>query len=244
MSCRWREEEVAAFADDELDPAAQAEFAAHLSACRECPAALSERLELKRAVRLAGRFYAAPPELHAAVYRVLHPRASVNPWWKWTLAPLTLLLLGFIGFLLYPKPRADPVMARLVDQHVTNLATANPVDVISSDRHTVKPWYAGKLPFTFNLPELSGSSFQLVGGKVVYAEQQPGAQLWYLAGPHKISVFVFQTRNPNDKPLFNHDLSFNVNRWTQGGLVYYLVTDGSPDEAGKLVRMFQDANGV
>lgn len=134
------------------------------------------------------------------------------------------------------------MMARVVDQHITNLASANPVDVVSSDRHTVKPWYAGRLPFTFNLPELAGSSFQLTGGKVAYVAQQPGAQLWYQAGPHRISVFIFQARDAKVKPVFNHDLSFNVNRWTEGGLVYYLVTDGSPDEAGKLVQMFQDAN--
>jgi anti-sigma factor RsiW len=228
--------------DDELDPAAQEEFAAHLSECPECPAAINERLALKKALRVAGRSFTAPPELHAALYRTIHPHKTVSPWWKWSLVPLSLLLLGIIGFLLYPRQAADPTIARLVDQHITNLASANPVDVVSSDRHTVKPWYAGRLPFTFNLPELAGSSFQLTGGKVIYVAQQPGAQLWYQAGPHKISVFIFQARDAKEKPLFNHDLSFNVNRWTEGGLVYYLVTDGSPDEAGKLVQMFQDAN--
>jgi anti-sigma factor RsiW len=228
--------------DDELDPAAQQEFVAHLSACGECPAAIQQSLEWKKTLRVAGRSFTAPPELHAAVYRAIHPQRRVSPWWKWSLATLSLLLLGVIGFLLYPKPAPDPTIARLVDQHITSLASANPVDVVSSDRHTVKPWYAGKLPFTFNLPELAGSSFELTGGRVVYVAQEPGAQLWYQAGLHKISVFIFRARDEHEKPVFNHDLSFNVNRWTEGGLVYYLVTDGSPDEAGKLVRMFQDAN--
>lgn len=241
MSCRWREN-VAAYVDDELEPAAQEAFSAHLGGCAECPALVREGMELKRVVRLAGRGFPAPPALHAAVYRAIHPHQTTSWWWKWGLAPLILFLLGIIGFLLYPKTASDPMIARVVDLHVTNLASANPVDVLSSDRHTVKPWYAGKLPFTFNLPELAGSSFVLIGGKVAYAGQQPGAQLWYQAGPHKISVFVFQARVPRDKPEFNHDLSFNVNRWSEGGLVYYVVTDGSPSEAGKLVQMFQEAN--
>lgn len=246
MSCEWREK-AALYVDDELDPTAQKDFSAHLNSCPECPTAVAEQMELKRALRVAGRSFTAPPELHAAVYRAIHPHKSVSPLWKWALAPVSVLLLGIIGFLMYPRPAADPMLARVVDQHVTNLASSNPVDVISSDRHTVKPWYQGKLPFTFNLPELAGSPFQLAGGKVVYAGQQPGAQLWYEAGPHKISVFIFQARHPNERPASerpvpNRDLSFNVNRWTQGGLEYYLVTDASPDEAGKLVSMFQEAN--
>jgi anti-sigma factor RsiW len=241
VSCQWRDK-VALYVDGELDPAAQQEFSAHLSACLECPAAVNEQMELKKALRVAGRSFAAPPELHAALYRSIHPHKSVSPWWKWAVAPLSVLFLGIIGFLMYPKPSTDPMMARLVDQHVTNLASANPVDIISSDKHTVKPWYQGKLPFTFNLPDLEGSPFQLIGGRVAYAEQRPGAQLWYQAGPHKISVFIFQARNPNEKPVVNHDLSFNVNRWNQGGLEYYLVTDASQDEAGKLVSMLREAN--
>jgi anti-sigma factor RsiW len=241
MSCRWRES-IISYVDDELDQATQEEFAAHLASCLECPAAVDKVLSLKKAVRVAGHSFTAPPELHAAIYQTVHPRKSVNPWWKWSFAPLSLLLVGLLGYMLYPKPAADSMMARLVDQHITNLASANPIDIVSTDRHTVKPWYAGRLPFTFNLPDLEGSSFQLAGGKVVYVAQQPGAQLWYLSGSHKISVFIFQARDLKEKPLFNHDFSFNVNRWTEGGLVYYMVTDGSPDEAGKLVRMFEDAN--
>lgn len=241
MSCQWRDK-VALYVDGELDPPAQQKFSAHLSACLECTAAVNEQMELKKALRVAGRSFAAPPELHAAVYRSIHPHKSVSPWWKWALAPLSVLFLGIIGFLMYPKPSTDPMMARLVDQHVTNLASANPVDVISSDKHTVKPWYQGKLPFTFNLPDLAGSPFQLIGGRVAYAEQRPGAQLWYQAGPHKISVFIFQARNPNEEPVVNHDLSFNVSRWNQGGLEYYVVTDASQDQAGKLVSMFREAN--
>jgi anti-sigma factor RsiW len=240
MSCEWRQN-VALYVDDALDASAQEQFFAHLGMCRECSVAVNERLAFKKALRVAGRSFTAPPELHAAVYRSLHLQKSVHPWWKWSLAALSLLLIG-IGLLLYSRPTPDAMMARVVDQHITNLASVNPVDVVSTDRHTVKPWYAGRLPFTFNLPELAGSPFQLTGGKVAYVGQQPGAQLWYQAGPHKISVFIFQTRDPKEKPVFNHDLSFNVNRWTEGSLVYYLVTDGSPDEAGKLVQMFQDAN--
>lgn len=241
MSCEWREK-VALYVDDELEPAAQQGFSAHLSACAECPSAVSGQMELKKALRVAGRRFTAPPELHAAVYRSIHPNKGVSPWWKWALAPLSVALLGIIGFLIYPKPSVDPMMAGLTDLHIIALSSPNPVDVANSDRHTVKPWFQGKLPFTFNLPEVAGSSFALTGGKVAYVGQSPGAELLYQAGQHKISIFIFQARNGGRKAGWNHDLSFNVQRWTQGGLEYYLVTDASPDEAGKLVTMFQEVN--
>ncbi|HLW54944.1 MAG TPA: zf-HC2 domain-containing protein [Candidatus Angelobacter sp.] len=241
MNCPSRDK-VALYVDNELDAGAQEQFAAHLRNCPECTAAVNAQMELKKSLRAAGRAFTAPPELHASVYRALRPQRSVNVLWKWALAPLCVVLLAVVGYLLIPKSRPDTMMARLVDQHVTNLASEHPVDIESSDRHTVKPWFQGKLAFTFTPPELAGTNFKLIGAKLAYAEQRPGAELWYEAGAHKISVFIFQSRDEQVKSGTSHDLSFNVTRWSQGGLDYYLVTDGSQDEAGKLVEMFKQAN--
>jgi anti-sigma factor RsiW len=230
------------FVDGELDASAQREFAAHLGTCAECLAAVSDQMALKNALRVAGAKFTAPPELRSAIYDSIHPSKGVSPWWKWALAPICALLLGAVGWLLFSKTRsADAMMAGLVDQHITTLASEHPVDVENASQHVVKPWFSGKLPFTFNPPELAGSPFALIGGKVVYIGQNPGAELIYTAGLHKISVFVFQARSAQEGGMAKY-LSFNVDRWTQGGLQYYLVTDANKDEAGKLVTMFQDAN--
>jgi anti-sigma factor RsiW len=233
---------VALHVDDELDPAAEQEFSTHLRTCPECPAAVSEQMALKKALRVAGRSYSAPPEVHAAVYRAIHPKQSVSPWWKWALAPLSVLLLGGIVLLLFPSPQRDPMMTALVDQHATILASEHPVDVISDNRHNVKPWFQGKLPFTFNMPDVAGSPFTLIGGKTVYIEQNPGASLLYTYGQHKISVFVLQSSNRKGRSGSSRDLSFTVDSWSQGGLQFYLVTDASQEKAGKLVSMFLEAN--
>jgi anti-sigma factor RsiW len=168
----------------------------------------------------------------------------VSPWWKWVLAPLCFLLLGTIAFLLYPKTsQGDPMIAALVDSHVTALASPNPVDVISTSQHTVRPWFQGKLPFAFKMPDLEGSPFTLIGGKVVYVDQRPGAELLYQTGQHKISIFIFQARSKgNTAPVWNHDVSFTASSWTAGGRDCYLVSDASQGEASKLVTMFQEAN--
>jgi anti-sigma factor RsiW len=116
------------------------------------------------------------------------------------------------------------------------------VDVISSDKHTVKPWFQGKLPFTFNPPELAKDSpFTLIGGKLVYAQNAPGAELVYQVRQHKISVFIFQERDVRGESSASNQ-TFVVNGWQEGGLQYYIVTDASREDADRLRALLEDAN--
>ena len=241
MSCQWLDK-VGLYVDDELDAPAQQQFAAHLSTCAECPGAVHDQMEFKKALRMAGRSFSAPPELHAAIYRSLHPHTTTSPWWKWILAPACAMLLAAVSFLLWPKSGStDPMVSGLVDQHITMLASGH-LDMLNSDNHQLKPWYQGKVPFTFNLPEVKGSPFELAGGKVVFAGQNPGAEVVYQIRQHKISVFIFQAKDAAGQAVSNRDQSFTVDGWRQGGLQFYLVTDANKEDAGKLVTMFQDAN--
>jgi anti-sigma factor RsiW len=140
--------------------------------------------------------------------------------------------------------RRQRVYSELADLHVAALASATPVDVLSTDRHTVKPWFAGKLPFTFNLPELQGSEFTLLGGRVTYLAQTPGAHLIYQVRKHEISVFIFQDRGQETEALPSGPLkalSFSIENWTQNGLRYFMVGDVGPDDIRALSKLFRDA---
>ncbi|HEX2330885.1 MAG TPA: zf-HC2 domain-containing protein [Candidatus Angelobacter sp.] len=238
MSCDWQEK-IALFADDELDALARDQAANHLAGCPECTATVAEHLALKQAVRLGANRYSAPPELHASIYRQLHPSTAVSRWWKWGLSGALALLLAVLGLVLWSQRRTDPLLAQLVDQHVIALAAVNPYDVISEDRHTVKPWFQGKLPFTFNLPEVAGTPYKLLGGKLIYAGSTPGAQVVYQAGQHKISVFMLQDTG---RSIASPRSSFTVKNWKEGSVRFYLVTDANEAEAGKLATMLQEAN--
>lgn len=242
MNCEWRQS-VALYADDELEPRRHEEVAMHLRTCPECAAAVMDQIELKKAVRMAGHRFGAPPELRVALRKSLLSADTRPPLWRWSFVVLSVLALAVLGFVVFSIPRRiNPEMAELVDQHITTLASANPVDVISSDRHTVKPWFQGKLPFSFNLPELQGSRFTLVGGKVIYLRQNPGAELLYEVGKHRISIFVFQARGDEKNTPPSNNLAFTVNTWSQRGLRCYLVTDASKEDAAQLAAMFQEAN--
>src|SRR5579863_78943 len=118
----------------------------------------------------------------------------------WMVATAMIAILAVSGLIIARVERihtrhGQQVFGELVDQHVATLASLSPVDVVSTDRHTVKPWFQGRIPFTFDLPELQNSEFSLLGGRMAYLEQTPGAQLIYKIRKHEISVFVFQEQS-------------------------------------------------
>lgn len=241
-SCEWRNK-IGLYVDGELEPAAEQAFAGHLQSCADCSAAVLEQQELKKAVRVAGKRFTAPPELYASVRRQISPKEAARPWLKWSAMIASMALLAVVAFAWLFRPSApSATVAQLIDQHVTMLASVNPVDVISSNKHVVKPWYQGKLPFTFNPPELAADSpFTLIGGKLVYVQHSPGAELVYQVRQHKMSVFIFQARDVRGEPSAGSQ-TFIVNGWQQGGLQYYIVTDAAREDAEQLRALLEDAN--
>jgi anti-sigma factor RsiW len=137
----------------------------------------------------------------------------------------------------------DQVFSEIADLHVATLASSSPVDVISTDRHTVKPWFQGKIPFAFNLPELHNSEFTLLGGRMTYLEQTPGAHLIYDVRKHHISVFVFQEHSLpaklNENSFLPKQVPFNLETWSQGGLRYFVIGDASAADIDALAKLFK-----
>lgn len=241
-NCEWREK-IGLYVDGELEPSAEQTVADHLQSCAECSSAVLEQQALKKAVRVAGKRFTAPPDLYASVQRQMAPKRSAGLWLKAAAFAASAILLAVIAFAWMSRPATSGgTVGQLVDEHVMMLASVNPVDVISSDKHTVKPWFQGKLPFTFNPPELAKDSpFTLIGGKLIYAQHAPGAELVYQVRQHKMSVFIFQARDMRGEPSVGNQ-TFVVNGWQQGGLQYYIVTDASREDADRLRELLQDAN--
>jgi len=113
------------------------------------------------------------------------------------------------------------------------------VDVVSSDRHTVKPWFEGKLPFTFDLPELQGTSFTLIGGRASYVSQSPAAELLFRIRRHQLSVFIFQKSEANGECRNAEQTaqSFHMRSWSSDGLCYVAVGDVSADDLNALAKL-------
>ena len=246
MTCDWVPK-LDLYVDGELSGGELTEVEAHLRTCPTCAADALSRLQLKRMTQSAGRF-APRPEFRLKIAQSIN--AAKRPGWARRWAPAlaaaaALVLMLIPGALWLQHSRNEQALGELADLHVSTLASANPVDVVSSDRHTVKPWFQGKLPFTFNLPEQT-SPFKLIGGRLTYFQQSPGAQLLFEAGKHQISVFIFQKRTElsrlNSGSLLSRNLAFNTETWTDGGLWYFVLGDASSSDVDDLSELLKSAN--
>jgi anti-sigma factor RsiW len=250
MPCELAREQLDAYLDGEVSPADAARVAAHIRGCSACSAEVLERVQMKRAVALAGKRYTPSASLRVKVMKQAGNKAPSRSAWAWGVIaiPLLSVLLVSIGVNYYAgrdRARRQQVFSELADLHVAALASASPVDVVSSDRHTVKPWFQGRIAFSFNLPELQGSDFSLVGGRVTYVAQTPGAHLIYQVRKHEISAFIFADRGAETASVGSgapvHEASFNFENWTQNGLRFFVVGDANPDDIDALSKLLKAA---
>jgi anti-sigma factor RsiW len=243
MTCNSWTEKLDVYFDGELPADEARALDEHVRQCPACTAESLRRLQLKRAVHAAGRRFVPDPAFRLRIQESVAARQPSLWMRNWLPILATACAVIVIGSLLTLKRdrREQQLVSELADLHVATLASANPVDVVSTDRHTVKPWFAGKIPFTFNLPELKDSPFLLVGGKVSYLDQSPGAELIFRIRNHQISVFIFQERATRGAQSSGTILSFQVRSWAQNGLRYFMIGDASGQDLDKLSEMLKNA---
>jgi anti-sigma factor RsiW len=249
MACEEWRKQLDLHLDGELASSEAGKLLSHVRECPACAAAMLERVQLKRAVQVAGKRYAPSSELRSKTTKQISAKSGAGNVRRWRLALVPVLAMLIAALLLsvyFERERAAQrrVYSELADLHVATLASSTPVDVLSTDRHTVKPWFQGKIPFTFNLPELAGSNFTLLGGRVFYLEQTPGAHLIYQIRKHEISVFILPEGTDEMQRLSSgavDALSFQMDSWTKNGLRYFVVGDASEDDIRALSKLLRDA---
>jgi anti-sigma factor RsiW len=188
-----------AWLDNELDPATALALEAHVHDCPACRAWLAQRRALLAQLRAAAVRYPVPAELSARITAQLgaarqpadaRARPARQVQWFGALAAGLIVAIG--GFLLGRSwPRAPDLRAELVSASVRAVLSAHPIDVLSSDHHTVKPWLSAQLPFSPPVPELAAAGDALLGGRVDYLGSMRVAALVYQRGHHQINVYVW-----------------------------------------------------
>ena len=245
---RWQPK-LDQYLDRELPDEEMRGMDAHLRECATCASDAFNRMQLKGATRLAGTRYVPATEFRRRMERqIATPKRHSRRWlWVPILAAALVLLAAAVTLGRWrERSRSQQYLTELADIHVAALASTTPVDVASSDRHTVKPWFQGKLPFTFDLPELQGTGYTLAGGRMAYLEHEPGAHLLYNVGAHHISVFIFLDREETDRVFPARDsthrvLSFQVESWASGGLRYFVFGDASREAIRELSQLLMRA---
>jgi anti-sigma factor RsiW len=246
MVCESWKENLDTYLDGELPEAETRSFDAHVRGCHSCSADALTRVQMKRTIQVAGRRFTPSAEFRRRVQQRIAPKPqrSLGLGWMLAAAVAVILVVGAVtSTYVGTRSGGGQVFSEIADLHVATLASSSLVDVISTDRHTVKPWFQGKIPFAFDLPELQNSEFSLLGGRMAYLDQTPGAHLIYDVRKHHISVFVFQEQSLraklDDNSLAPKQLSFNMETWSQGGLRYFVIGDASAADIDSLAKLFK-----
>jgi len=247
MECDIWQAKIDPYIDAELPEKEEAALSEHLKSCAACSGEALGRMRLKQANQIVGRRYTPGPDLRSRIRREIL-ETKKRPLFARLLPAFAvaagLILIAFLGTIFsLRKMERQQILTQVADIHVSDLASASPVDAVSTDRHTVKPWFQGKLPFTFDLPELGGSEFTLVGGRVTYLNGEPGAELLYKIRNHYLTILIFRDSAVLSK-VGEREASqsnFHVRSWEQNGLRYFLITDAASGDGAKLSEMFKGA---
>jgi anti-sigma factor RsiW len=249
VACEQWQSQLDAYLDGELGADGMRALDGHLRSCPSCTADALARVQMKRSIKTAGARFTPSAEFRSKMQKSIAPRRSRGWSLGWRLAAASLAILLIVGAVTsyagWQGLRREHVYSELADLHVSTLGSANPVDVVSSDRHTVKPWFQGKIPFTFSLPELQNSDFTLLGGRVAYLGQTSGAHLIYQIRKHQISVFLFPEESASkvlgSSTGVHNNLTFNTETWVQDGIRYIVFGDAAPEDIRNLSTLLRSA---
>jgi anti-sigma factor RsiW len=247
MHCGQDRNKLAAYLDRELSADDSKVLQDHVRTCPDCAAEVAAIVTLRRALKPAASRFAPSADFRQKVHAKIAPRRSAITRWLWPAAAAVLAVALLAVVWTRQSGLRGATFREVADLHISDLASANPYDVISSDRHTVKPWFQGKIPFAFNLPEFAGTDFTLLGGRLVYLHQQPAAQVVVGARQHKISVLILQESSvPGTAFAFSRGVavrdSFNVETWQQRELRFFVIGDADKPAIEQISQLLQNAN--
>ncbi len=245
MTCDAVREAVEAFIDEELDGARAVEVQAHLESCAACAELRGALNRLRTDIRANAPYYQAPRGLEAGVRAALRrdseQAGAGHPGWWWVAAGVAVAAALVVGlFLGRRNPSEDRLIAHeIVADHIRSLLPGHLMDVPSSDRHTVKPWFAGKVDFSPRVLDLSASGYPLRGGRLDYLDGRTVAALVFQRRQHIVNLFVWPQSN-NARPAGGiADVNgFNLVHWDDGGLAYWAVSDVDKQDLREFARLY------
>jgi anti-sigma factor RsiW len=234
-----------AYMDGELDPGTRASVEEHLSTCEACSTAHAKLCEQKAAFRSAATYYAAPPQLEHAVRGALRqaaahqaaPARRETPW-RWLAIAASILLAVSASWNLR-RSEPDPVAQSVLSGHIRSLMGTHLLDVPSTDQHTVKPWFNGKLDFSPNVKDLAPQGFPLIGGRVDYLADRAVAALVFQRRQHVINLFTWPAAASRDAVSSLSKNGYNVLHWTDGAATYWAVSDVAPAELEQFETLYR-----
>jgi anti-sigma factor RsiW len=235
MTCEYLDRDVDAYVDRELGAEAEAAVRIHLNGCAACRARVSERQALTRVLRSLP-YHEAPLRLRSRISAGAWRSRSIRALAVMAAAAVLFIAVGRGTALLGPVRGDGSATEQVVDGHLRSLMADHLYDVRSTDQHTVKPWFIGKLDFSPPVVDLASIGYSLAGGRVDYLDGHPVAALVYQRRQHVINVFVSPSAGTASRgPAAESMRGFHVRRWTSGGMSFLAVSDLNDAELDQFV---------
>ena len=248
MNCDEASILMHALIDGELDAGHARELETHIATCAGCAARLREFHELRKMMTPAGLRYSAPADLRASIEGKLpKPAAAVSSRRaviKGFAGGAALSAIAASGLLVMVMRRDDDrrVLGEVVSAHLRSLQAQHLTDVVSTDQHTVKPWFNGRLDMAPPVADLTAQGFTLLGGRLDYVDAKPVAAIVYRRRVHIINLFCAPAPGSGDRAATMESLhGFNVRRWRENGLSLWAVSDINADELSEFGEKFEAA---
>jgi anti-sigma factor RsiW len=249
LDCKEAEKLLEGYADRELDPVHSLEIEEHLRACAACSQRHESSRLLRSALRQPALYFKAPADLHAKLRSSLRKGTTVEAAprlrsWSWlkTAAPAALAAMAILIALPFLRgPSEDEIVRReVISSHVRSLMADHLADVASSDEHTVKPWFAGKLDFSPVVVDLDNEGFPLIGGRLDYVDDKAVAALIYRREKHFINLFIWPSDSVETSGTETMSRQgYNIFQWNKAGMTYWAISDLNRAELEEFTRKIQ-----
>jgi anti-sigma factor RsiW len=243
MICNRAGSIVHGYFDSELDAVGAAEFERHLEKCSDCVFVLGDLESLRSSMDLAQLYERAPTSLRKKIVASLRserPVAAVpsDTVWRWLAVAAAILLIAYGSWRVTSVGRSsnyDTVLAaEIVDAHLRSLQPGHLTDVISSDKHAVKPWFDGKLDFSPPVRDFGDQGFPLQGGRIDVVHGQTVAVLVYVRKKHFVNVFLWPADEQGRAPSSGSRQGYQWMEWRHGGMEFCAVSDTAPSDLEQL----------
>jgi anti-sigma factor RsiW len=249
MGCSRATTILHGYFDSELDALGAAEFERHLEQCFVCISALEALESLRSSMNSARLYQKAPVPLRKKVLAHLLPERRVVIFparapWRWLAVAAAFLLVAYTGWRVVPVQRGvnyeTVLAAEIVDAHLRSLQPGHLNDVVSTDQHTVRPWFDGKLDFSPPVQDFTDQGFPLQGGRIDVVHGRSVAALVYARRKHLVNVFVWPTDEKDAAPRSGSQQGYQWIDWRKQGMEFCAVSDAAPSALEELQRIFTD----
>ena len=227
---------IEGYMDEELDPGLHVAVSEHLVDCKRCSETYAQIVEQQSTIRSLAPYYTPPPALRESVRQALKESVAEgeeaqpsNVPWRWMAIAASVLLAASVTWNIDHLPSRAPqrtlIAQNIMASHVRSLIGTHLMDVVSTDQHTVKPWFNGKLDFSPEVKDFAAQGFPLVGGRIEYIADRPVAALVYHRRQHVVNLFTWPS-TPSDTAESHFSRNgYNVVQWSNASMTYWAVSD-------------------